>query len=113
MTSALELTLEFHFLAAKPSVRRFGRRWDIHVVVDGQDHVFEEGPIHRLSVEPGQHAVEVFFTGAGLQALAGALGIKYGRRSIGLQVDEGQTAHIHYKGGMFWNAGGGELTLKP
>jgi hypothetical protein len=112
MSSTLELTLVFHFLAAKPSVRRWGRRWDTHVVVDGKDHVFEEGPSHSLSVEPGQHTVDVFFTGAGLQALAGALGIRYGRRSIELQVNEGRTAHIHYKGGMFWGAGGGKLSLK-
>jgi hypothetical protein len=110
MSTAIELTLSFHPLARKPSVRRLGRRWDIHLVIDGEDHVFEEGPVHRVEVASGAHTVEVFFTGAGLQLFAGALGIRYGRRALRLEVGEGRTARVHYQGGVFWHVFGGELT---
>ena len=109
MSGKLVLTLEFHPLARRPDIRRLGRRWDIHVVIDGTDHRFEEGPRHEMEVSAGTHNVEVYFTGAGFQFLAGLLGIRYGRRSTQVAVEEGETANLRYKGGMFWHMGGGSL----
>lgn len=100
----LRLVLDFHPLARRPDLRRWGRRWDVEVVVDGTLHVFEEGPRHELVVPPGPHRVEVAFRPAGLASLARRM--RLGGRSLEVQVPDGGTAELTYRGGLFWHVGG-------
>lgn len=103
--STLRLVLDFHPLARRPDRRRWGRRWDIEVRVDGAPHVFEEGPRHELEVPPGPHRVEVGFRPTGMAFLGRAFGA-YGQRGLDLLVPEAGLVEVTYRGGMFWHMGG-------
>lgn len=107
--ATLELSFDLHPLSHRPDLRRFGRRWDTHVVIDGVDHVFEEAEVHRVPLFPGERSVEVYFTGAGLQRLGGMLGLKHGRTSLKVEARAGQTVRVQFRGGMFWTLSGGTL----
>ena len=91
-------------LARRPDIRRFGRRWDVCVDIDGMLHVFEEGPRHTLAVAPGQHKVTVWFRGAGIAILA--RWFRYGLRRAEVTVDPGSVVHLTYQGSAFWHMGG-------
>lgn len=85
-------------------MRRPFRRWDVCLEVDGQLHVFEEGPQHTVAVSPGPHRVSVWFRGAGLAILARWL--RYGRRSVDVTVDPGGVTRLTYEGSTLWHMGG-------
>jgi len=103
------LSLRFHPLARRPDVRRIGRRWDTVISVDGVEHVFEEGPKHELEVAAGRHDVDVYFRAAGIMVVAKALGIRYGRERLTVDVPAGGEVVLQYKGGMFWTLRGHSL----
>ena len=108
--ASLELSLEFALLARRPDVRRFGRRWDICVEVDGTLHVFEEGPRHVIPISAGAHDVAVWFRGAGVAILAG--GMRFGHKKLRIEAAPGSTVRIVYVGSTFWHMGGSsELRL--
>lgn len=107
--TTLELSFDLHPLAPRPDLKRFGRRWDTHIVVDGKDHVFEEDEIHRVKVSPGPHQIELYFTGAGLQRLGGMLGLRHGRCAVKIEARTGFTVRLQFRGGLLWSVRGGEL----
>ena len=107
--ATLELSFDLHPLGQRPDLRRFGRRWDTHIVIDGQDHVREESEVHRVPLSPGEREVEVYFTGAGLQRLGGLLGIKHGRARLKVEARAGHTVRVQFRGGMLWAVSGGAL----
>ena len=113
MSGRITLKLRFHPLARRPDVPRIGRRWDVVVVVDGVEHVFSEGPKHELNVAPGHHEVEVFFRAAGIMFVARVLGLRYGRKSLQVEVPSEGELTLEYAGGMFWTFGGGTLRVAP
>jgi hypothetical protein len=102
--ATLELSLVFSPLARRPDVRRFGRRWDVCVEVDGTLHVFEEGPRHVIPISPGAHDVAVWFRGAGIAFLA--RGLRAGLRRIRIEAAPGSTVRLVYEGSTFWHMGG-------
>jgi hypothetical protein len=101
----LILSLHFHSLARRPDVRRFGRRWDVVLRVDGTEHVFEEGPRQVVEVTAGHHEVEVVFRPTGFASLARLLGLRYGRERIAVEVPDNGEVTLEYHGGMFWTFG--------
>jgi len=105
------LELRFHPLARRPDKRYLGRRWDIVMSVDGEEHVFEEGPRHEVEIPAGRHDIEVFFRAAGIMVAARALGIRYGRESLPVDVPAGGEVTLEYRGGMFWTLYGRTLRL--
>ena len=81
MSAQIELSYKLHWLASRPDVQHNTQRWIVHIMVDGKDHVFDEGPRHRVEVDPGSHEVEFFATAAARLWVAKALDVKYGRTS--------------------------------
>lgn len=108
-TGRVVLMLRFHPLARRPDIRRFGRRWDVVLKVDGDEHVFGEGPRHEVEVSAGRHEVEVAFRATGIMVVAKALGIHYGRKSLMIDVPAGGEVALEYRGGVFWTLLGGVL----
>ncbi len=104
MNSTITLTLKFSPLASRPDIRRFGRRWDVCVEVDGVLQVFEAGPQHSFDVAPGPHQVAVWFRGAGIAILA--RWVRFGLRRVNITVDPGSTVHVMHEGSTFWHMGG-------
>jgi hypothetical protein len=108
--AAIELTLRFAPLARRPDIRRFGRRWDVCVEVDGHLHVFQEGPRHVIPTGAGSHVVRVWFRGAGIAILS--RWVRFGKKEIAVEVAPESTVRLLYQGSTFWHAGGGaSLTL--
>ena len=104
MVGTIELALKFAPLARRPDIRRFGRRWDVCLDVDGVLRVFQEGPRHVVSVVPGSRKVTVWFRGAGIAILG--RWFCYGLRSVNITVELGLTLHVTYEGSTFWHMGG-------
>ena len=102
--ATLELALRFAPLARRPDKRRFGRRWDVCVEVDGTLHVFEEGPLHVIPVSAGSHDVSVWFRGAGVAILARWR--RFGHRHTRIDIAQASTVRLVYEGSTFWHMGG-------
>ncbi|MEQ1773364.1 MAG: hypothetical protein ABL891_06220 [Burkholderiales bacterium] len=104
MDGTINLTLKFAPLARRPDIRRFGRRWDVCVEIDGVLRVFQEGPRHTVTVSPGPHKVTVWFRGAGIAILG--RWFRYGLRSLNVTVKPGAALQVTYEGSAFWHMGG-------
>lgn len=104
--TAIELALDLSVFASGPVS---GSTWDTLIRIDGTEHRFNGGEVHRVPCAPGTHAVEVEFAAAELQLIAKAMGYRAGLEKISVDVAEGQTAKLIYKGGVFWKYGSHEL----
>src|SRR5262245_33031653 len=103
MSGIIVVQLGFDWAAMRPDRTLLGRRWDVHVCVDGEDHVFREGPLHQVDVPAGHRVVEVFFKGAGINISYRAFPFRWGLARTEVDVADGQTVRLSYWGGMWWH----------